>query len=622
MKKKLLDLLENHVDKLILCIIAIASLGVLWFFVIGSPYGAQYGRSNYGPGKIDAKIKSTAEQLEQRINGEATVSPEKYNGNKAGQMARLLAGSINIRENVVIRMAGIETGVTEDKRLYRKPSIGFVEGVDVELIRTAVFVPTEKVELTLPYSSVETEIDDIDFVTVQGLFDVAGLYSNFKKSFVDMASADDKDEELAVPVFASVGLERQSIGEDGQWSDWETVVRPKIDHRREMFVLPEKTGDIELGGVDLLIVNFDEFEVQKDLLQPVAYDIAASNEKWMTPTYHKEVDELLAKEIEDKEKEASGRVKPTRNAGINDMMGGQFGGMNQNMGGQRGAPKGRGRDRERDRRTVAATSRQERTIEDVEEDFDFAMLTEDIDLEIMKEPLVFWAHDETIEPLGTYRYRMRVGVFNPAAGKGWYSGADAEFKDDVVLWSDYSEVTGEIKVDPMTYFFPLKVTRGKKEATVQVSKFHEGKWQIEEFDVRVGEAIGKVVEVEAEVDNTMGRPKRRRTAVDIKTIDYSSGAILVDVVESKRSVSGGRLYQEILYSVNGGNIKHIGVGKRNWSKELSSTFNKIADEEFVEVVISKVRGQAGRRTSPGGGEGDFGGFDEMMMGPGGFGGEF
>lgn len=595
MKQKLLDLLQKHVDKLILGVIAIASLCVLWFFVIGSPYGADYKRSNYGPGKIDAKINDAAEAVQQRINGDATVEFRKYKNNKAGQMARNISGSIKIKENVIIRMAGSETSVTEVKRFYRKPLIGAVDEVDVELIRTAVFVPTEKVEITLPYSDVETEVKDIDFVTVQGSFDVAGLYKNFKNSFVDSASAEDRDESLTEPIFAAVGLERQTLGDNGQWSQWKSVERPAIDHRKEMFDVPESTADIELAGVDLLIVKFADYDVQKDLLQPDVYDIAASNADWMTPTYHKEITDLIAKAKENEARIASGRVLP-----------GTRGGFSEKFVDPRNVRTVRDR---AGRRKVPRLLRRDRTIKDVEDDFKYIKFTEDLDLEIMRDPLVFWAHDDTVKPLSTYRYRMRIGVFNPTAGKGWFTGSDAKFKDSVVLWSDYSEVTGEIKVDPMVYFFPLKIVRGAKEAKIQVSKFYNGKWQSHEFDVRVGESIGHEIEIE-EVEDEMNPRNRRKTVEEVKTIDYSSGAVLVDVVESKRSASGGRLFQEILYSENGNKTKRLGVSKRNWSKPLSKIFSDIQGQADVEVVISDVRGTTPGRTNQGINRGDPGVFDK------------
>jgi hypothetical protein len=587
MKQKILDMLENHVDKLILGVIAIVALAILWVFVIGTPYGGQVNRATCSPGSIDEKIKETAVRLEQRINGDATEKPVKYKDNKAGKYLATMGSTVEVNDKVIIP---INTGSSdiEDKRFYRMPAIPAVAGVDAQAIRTAVFVPTEKVDMAMSYEQAKTEVVDIDFITVEASFDTSELYKNFRQSFVTGVTADYKDEDLAVPVFASVALERQVLGEDGQWSDWQAVSRPNIDERREMFVVPGKANEIDLGGIDVLVMTFEEFEIQKDLLQPTSYEIAASNAEWMTPAYHKELSEMIAKEKRDAEMAASGksvRPKPGRQR-VNE------------LGNRRRNP--------RDKRRPTGASRRDRKIEDIRADFDFVKLTKDVDLSIMKDPLVFWGYDADIEPLKSYRYRIRLGVFNPTAGKGWFSGAATEFKDDVVLWSEYSEVTEPIAIDPMVHFFPLELAKRTKAATIQVSKFNGGKWQSEEFEVKVGDSIGHEIEIEEEED-TAARRVRTKNDDEIKKIDFASGAILVDVVTSRRSVAGGRPYQEILYSENGGVIKHLGVSKRNWSKSMLSTFKDIAAQQDIVVEIFKTRGQSGGGMRPGGTEG----YDDM-----------
>ena len=108
---------------------------------------------------------------------------------------------------------------------------------------------------------------------------------------------------------------------------------------------------------------------------------------------------------------------------------------------------------------------------------------------------------------------------------------------------------------------------------------------------------------------------RKKTVEDIRKIDFSSGAILVDIVQSKRSLSIGRPYQEILYTENGADIKHLGVSKRNWSKALSSTFKDIQAQQDIFVEIFKERGMStGRGMYPGGpgyGPGEMDGFEGM-----------
>ena len=165
MKQKLLDLLENHVDKLILGVIAIASLGILWFFVISNPYAADFRRKPYGPGKIDAAIRKDAVDLGQRINGKATEQYRKYPDNKAGQYLAKMASTVKVNEKAIARIVRPDSSDIGDKRFYRRPLIPAVEDADAQVMRTAVFVPTEKVEMTMPYEMAQTEVSDIDFIT-------------------------------------------------------------------------------------------------------------------------------------------------------------------------------------------------------------------------------------------------------------------------------------------------------------------------------------------------------------------------------------------------------------------------------------------------------------------------
>jgi hypothetical protein len=107
MKQKLLDILEKHVDKLILVIIAIASLALLWFLVISNRYGAEHNRVMCSPGSIDAKIKVDAESLKQRINGDATEPVKPNPGNKAGLYVQRMASSVKINEKAIVSIVGL-----------------------------------------------------------------------------------------------------------------------------------------------------------------------------------------------------------------------------------------------------------------------------------------------------------------------------------------------------------------------------------------------------------------------------------------------------------------------------------------------------------------------------------
>ena len=576
MKKKLLDLLEQHVDKLILGVIGILSLAILWMFVIGSPYAVKYGNKKAGPGQIDKLIRNDAARLDETLKGPTTEETMVYSGDRMREYIDALASN-DINENVFIPMPGSGIVVVDD-RSYKKPTIPAVTEIAAELLRTAYFVPTEKLDEDTTYDTVTKEPGDLDLVSVQASLDISSLYKSFQKCFDGLSvSPEFRDEKLAVPVFAAVELQRQQKLENGNWTAWADVERTKIDRYRDIFNVPQKIEDVELGGIDLMIMNFREPQIQFGLLQPLAYDVAASNANWLPPVLHKEMIKLLEEQEVAKIRESRSKNRLRSEDGFSRQSSGRI-------------------------RQASRVDPDQRTLQVIEGDYMYMTLTEEVDLSTMSELLTVWAHDDTAESSNTYRYRIRVGLFNPTAGKGWFKGADAAYKDDVVLWTEYSDVSEEIVIEPKMYLFPLKVSRDNdKLATIQVSKFYNGKWQSHEFDIAVGDAIGENVTIEPESTGTSrntgsaGFYNRRRYAAELETIDFTTGAVLVDIVQSKQSSSGySRTYQEILYTADGQTIEHVGVGKRSWPKGMMKTFDRIEEDKDLEVTLSGSSIKAGR----------------------------
>jgi len=227
---------------------------------------------------------------------------------------------------------------------------------------------------------------------------------------------------------------------------------------------------------------------------------------------------------------------------------------------------------------------------DVYYEYDDILITRRTDLSKMREPLVFWAHDDTVGPAKTYRYRIRLGVFNPAAGAGQSSKQNNSQKNEVVLWSNFSNVTDAVHIPARLYFFANEIQEAAKTVTVQVSKYVLGYWHSQEFRVKPGEVIGKVVETE--VPKKEDRIKDRRLALAMgapmlpkdkpvvpETIDYGTGAVLVDAVAVNDWVGPGQLrprpYHDMLYTYGGMDIQHMPVKASNWPAQLVAAFYDI-----------------------------------------------
>jgi len=297
---------------------------------------------------------------------------------------------------------------------------------------------------------------------------------------------------------------------------------------------------------------------------------------------------------------------------------------------------------------------------DVYDEFDKIRLSFRNPLDKMKEPLVFWAHDDTVEPKKHYRYRIRLGVFNPVAGTDQLAEQDITRKNEVVLWSEVSNVTKPIEIPGRMYFFAKHIREPADVVTVQVSKYVLGYWYSEDFKVSRGDTIGSVVETETEADRQRDRRRsdlaRGRGMMDPRmgtdrmmmdprmgslgafggpqeksvvpeTIDYSTGAVMVDAIPvndwSGDKNLTARRYYDMLYSLDGTDIEHMPIRTAYWAKDLRDVYGMISILENVEREPFKSK-TTGRRARPGGMPGDdMGGYEDMyyddMGGMGGIG---
>jgi hypothetical protein len=274
------------------------------------------------------------------------------------------------------------------------------------------------------------------------------------------------------------------------------------------------------------------------------------------------------------------------------------------------------------------TLKREPSINDVYYEFDQIALNYRTDLAKLREPLTFWAHDDTVEPDKSYRYRIRLGVFNPTAGPT---------NNQVILWSKDSDITETIKIPARMYFFATDIQEPSRRVKVQVARYVLGYWYSKDFDVERGEAIGSVVESETakkpkpigigmgsgRLDPyysayTFSKPEDKLAEPDV--VDYSTGAVLVDAALVNDWSSGRnmrpRSYHEMLYSFDGAYIERMPIGPTYWPAELLAASQDIKKlQREPKEPLRAWNSQGGRRQRPAGLEGYEGleGYDEMRM---------
>jgi hypothetical protein len=210
-------------------------------------------------------------------------------------------------------------------------------------------------------------------------------------------------------------------------------------------------------------------------------------------------------------------------------------------------------------------------MDEVYDEYDKILITLDTDFAKMSEPLLFWAYDDTVEPLKTYQYRIRLGLLNQVAGKK---------ANDLILWSEFSDTTDTVEIPGMMYFFAKSVKEAAKTINVTVCKYILGYWYSENFPVEQGETIGNIVETETDEESRsrsrITEETTTKTAddefVDPETIDYNTGAVMVDVVAVNdwegRDTLDPRNYYEMLYSFDGINIEHMPITSKYWPQDM------------------------------------------------------
>ncbi len=616
--KNILALLEGHVDKIVLAVSVLVSLFLLWHFVIGNPYGEKVrigGREmKLGPSKIDQYIKRKVEAVLPELDQAAPPLPPN---NKAylSEYDRLLQSSLSgISSTVAITPLPSEGDVVvEEDRLYALPPIPSLTEVAVGRLRGAAKIPIEEIGPDRLYAQSESEIADIDLVTVSARFDVQALYNNFQQSFMGpRLKTAWKDDRLAAPVFARLEVERRTRQDHDDWGPWETVPRTAIDPQRKLLEeLPLVLDDVSFG-VEIWKAQYEPQDVQHNILQPEAYLFTVSRTEWMTPEFLDETMKITKKkELEEKRKRME-ELRNRRSTKPTD--------TRRRTAARR--PEPRGRDRggmpggmpgyENPARPTRAATQKERTVEGVQKDFEKELLNEKSDIQSMRDSLLVWAHDDTAKPGKTYQYRIRIGVFNPIAGKDWFQDAQADYKNQLVFWSDYSQPITEVAVPKRIYVFPMDViadrgTPGDIEGVqVEVAKYYLGQWRDFDFDVYPGEVIGYEVEDVQEADGTknVAGGYQPTDSKELDKVDFTSDITLVDV--AMEVVWGSRLrlgtLYKMLYYDTEKKMQQVAVGKSNWHSDTRRIYDEI-QESIARGVEQRDPGTMFNEMNP----------DEMMM---------
>ncbi|MEM6458696.1 MAG: hypothetical protein AAF710_04825 [Planctomycetota bacterium] len=113
-----------------------------------------------------------------------------------------------------------------------------------------------------------------------------------------------------------------------------------------------------------------------------------------------------------------------------------------------------------------------------------------------------WAHDLTVEPGKTYRYKVEVGVLNPLyrftrlPPKQKQENANRPSLGPDPEELEAAEWSTPIELDPEFYYFVIGGNKDQKRAKIEVWRIYNGVWRSQEFTELPGNEVGGDAEIE------------------------------------------------------------------------------------------------------------------------------
>lgn len=132
-----------------------------------------------------------------------------------------------------------------------------------------------------------------------------------------------------------------------------------------------------------------------------------------------------------------------------------------------------------------------------------------------RQKVAVWYHDDTAVPGETYRYRLRVNLWNRYLNQP-QELANPQMAREAVLRGEWSPPSTPIEPVPDVRFFVNGAVDGGQAVRLTVARWFGGWWYDQTFQVAIGEPIGGVETVEL-LDGQR------------ESLDFSTDAIVMDI---------------------------------------------------------------------------------------------
>ncbi len=586
MKTKGITIWEKHAEKMVLGLAVAAAGFLIARQFIGEPNAVQVaGGRNVAPGEIDAMLSEEAERYRVKLEDRAPGLnlPEPRLAFEA--LDRGLGGGIAPDQSLDLAVAWVGPSADiigpQQATEFAVPVLKAPTDLQVsqfaDALTDAALDETPELKKRFPDPQ---QPADLKYVTVFGHFDVADLRAQFREGngTIPLNWYQDRPETII-----DVVVRRQEFV-DGAWIN-ETVLE-QIPGR--VTFRPRLLGEVSGVARETILKELGSPGVQTQVIQPEFYE--TRNDAWELPSLAVEVTEpgvaggveteadRLNRDLasrrsqrerdvknlkddynveygeksnepppedekgndpakgKDKEKGGTGRAPPGQGGG-NFGVGGAGGGKRNAMDDEK-AKKAR-LAIERVKGNIAKLDKEIAALEEKLTKLGAAVAAPEQaaagGFDLGKDSEVWiWAHDINVTPGHTYRYAMAVRAYNPFFGrKRSLIEKQQALADAFTLDSPESQWSAATEIKPFYSFFVTDAyphgqgsgPLGMGRATVEVHRFSDGQWWMETFSVQPGDSIGGLKPVK------VGDEERQ--------IDFSTGVMLVDVIEDIEAPSGG-----------------------------------------------------------------------------------
>ena len=512
MKTKGTSVWEQYIEYAVL-LVAIAVMGWFAWGAFGSKIEVREGKHVVSSTTVDAELLRAAKALESKLrDGSPSPLTIEQPAPLGSAFENQLAGAISPNSRVefptVDMMGDVDSGqgVQSELRMYVVPAIDAPSE-----IRTRQWFGTiaesEMNDVESLSDSVSGPPHDTTWVQVAAKFNMDSVVESFASSSDGLDSIPTQWYENGADVF-DIQIERQER-QGETWSDAEvvSVLLGKLSFREQL-----AEGDVDALERDAIVSKLRSGD-QEQIITPDFYQLKGAKPKGLHTPELWEGEEIveddspegkLQKDIEKIEKKISRqakkiakteeRIEEEKKGGGGAPLGGGGGGRGGGSSKLASLQKRLARENDQLAELFEEKEALEAELETLRAE---SNATEEV---IMTGDVWVWAHDVTVDPGKTYRYRMTLQLANPFFGhKPSLYQEQKQLAQSVTIPSTVSPWTTEVKVEESKQWFvvdskmsdegisPSPSDRG--HVTVESFAFSDGEWVSKERFVFVGQPL-------------------------------------------------------------------------------------------------------------------------------------